>query len=183
MEVRNQPIHKIMADMLNSSFIESVDDILANNINYSVTQTTEQRIKYQMNTMFWLLITELEVESKMWGLRGKPSAGFDEIPEYIAKRRSHYIKRPLVHIFNASLKSGAFLDKMKIAEVRALYKKGEKQKVCNYRPTSVSSVFSKLLERLVYNRLISIVTKYNLFTEVQIGFRNNKSTETASQTL
>jgi hypothetical protein len=90
-----------MTDMLNSFFIESVDDLLVDNINYSLTQTSQQSTEYQMNT-------ELEVESKIRGLRRKPSAGFDEIPEYLAKRCSHYIRKPLVHIFNPSLKLGMF---------------------------------------------------------------------------
>jgi hypothetical protein len=77
-----------------------------------------------MNTIFWLPITELEVESEIRGLRGKPSAGFDEIPEYLAKSYSHYVKKPLIPICSASLKSGVFPDKMKIAEVRLLCKKG-----------------------------------------------------------
>jgi hypothetical protein len=43
--------------------------------------------------------------------------------------------------------------------------------------------FSKLLEKLMYNRLISFVVKNNILTEAQNGFRENKSTETASQTF
>ena len=72
---------------------------------------------------------------------------------------------------------------MKIAKVRPLYKKGERHEVSNYRPIAVLPVFSKILEKLVYNRLISFVTKYAILTEVQNGFRKNKSTETASQTF
>jgi hypothetical protein len=44
-------IHK-MTDMLNSFFIKSVDDILVNNINYSLTQTKQQKIKYEIDTIF-----------------------------------------------------------------------------------------------------------------------------------
>jgi hypothetical protein len=54
-----------------------------------------------MNTMIWLPITEMETERVVKSLRGRPSAGFDEIPEYLAKMCLHYIKKPLVHIFNA----------------------------------------------------------------------------------
>jgi hypothetical protein len=143
MEARKHPIHKKWHMLTSFFFIESVDDLLGNNVNYSLTQTAQQRIKYQMNTMFWPLITELEMESEIRSLRRKPSAGFDEIPEYLAKGCSHYIKKPLVHVFNASLKSGVFPDKMKIAKVKLLYKEGEKQEVCMYRPISVLSVFSK----------------------------------------
>jgi hypothetical protein len=35
----------------------------------------------------------------------------------------------------------------------------------------------------VYNRLISFITKHTVLTDVQNGFRKNKSTETASQTF
>jgi hypothetical protein len=126
----------------------------------------------------------METKRVVKSLRGNPSAGFHEILEYLAKRCLHY-KKPLVHIFNASLKSGVFPENMKIAKIRPLYKKGERQEVCNYRPISILPVFffSKILERLVYNRKISFVTKYNVLTEVQNGFRKTKLAETASQTF
>jgi hypothetical protein len=76
---------------------------------------------------------------------------------------------------------------MKIAKVRPLYKKGDRHEVCNYRPISNLLVFffffSKILEKLVYNRLISFITKHTILTDVQNGFRKNKSTETATQTF
>ena len=84
-----------MADMLNSFFIESVEDILANNINHSPVQTSQQRIQYQMNTMVWLPINKIEIEWVIKSLRGKPSAGFDEIPEYLAKRCLKFILVPV----------------------------------------------------------------------------------------
>jgi hypothetical protein len=81
-----------------------------------------------MNTMFWLPITEMEIESVVESLKGKRSAGFDEVPEFLVKRCIHYIKKPLVHIFNVSLNSGVFPEKMKIAKIRPLYKKGKDRK-------------------------------------------------------
>jgi hypothetical protein len=52
---------------------------------------------------------------------------------------------------------------MKIAKVRPLFKKGGRQDVQNYRSISVLMVFSKILERLMYNRLISFVKKNTIF--------------------
>ena len=46
----------------------------------------------------------------------------------------------------------------------------------NYRPVSVLPVFSKLLKRLVYNRLIAYITNNKLFYEYQFGFQKGKST-------
>jgi hypothetical protein len=76
-------------------------------------QISQQRFKYQTNTMFWIPITEIEIEGVIKSVRSKSSAGFDEIPEYLVKKCLHYIKKPLVHIVNASLKSVVYLDKKK----------------------------------------------------------------------
>ena len=46
----------------------------------------------------------------------------------------------------------------------------------NYRPVSVLPVFSKLLERLAHNRLISHINKNKLLYEYQFGFQKGKST-------
>ena len=49
----------------------------------------------------------------------------------------------------------------------------------NYRPISLLSVFSKIIERLMYNRLIEFMNKNNFFNKYQFGFRNNHSTVVA----
>jgi hypothetical protein len=41
--------------------------------------------------------------------------------------------------------------------------------------------FSKVLEKLKFNRLNSFVQKYNILTDAQNGFRGGRSIETASQ--
>jgi hypothetical protein len=46
------------------------------------------------------------------------------------------IKKLLAHIWNASLESGAFPDRFKIAKVKRLHKKGDKSNMQNYRPIS-----------------------------------------------
>jgi len=51
----------------------------------------------------------------------------------------------------------------------------------NYRPVSILSVFSKILEKLIYNRLILFINKHNILTDDQHGFRDNNSNETVSQ--
>ena len=53
----------------------------------------------------------------------------------------------------------------------------------NYRPISVLPAFSKMLEKLMYNRLLTFLKKHRMLTEIQHGFIGNKSTETASQSF
>jgi hypothetical protein len=89
----------------------------------------------------------------------------------------------LTNIYNTSFETGIFPERLKLAKVKPLYKKGNIHEVQNYRPISILSVFSKILEKLMYNSLTSFIIKNNILTEAQHGFRANKSTETASQSF
>jgi len=90
-----------------------------------------------------------------------------------------YFTKPLVYIYNVSLQTGIFPDMIKKAKIRPLSKKGNRQHIQNYRPISTLSAFSKILEKLMYNRLPSFLKKHNVLANVQHGFMENKSTETA----
>jgi len=48
---------------------------------------------------------------------------------------------------------------MKIAKIRTIFKKGDRYDCSNHRPISILSVFSKFLEKLIYNILILFVNK------------------------
>ena len=97
------------------------------------------------------------------------------------KQCRDYIVKPLVHICNLPFQRGIFPDQMKIAKIKPLHKNGDKHNMQNYRPISVLSAFSKILEKLMYNRLLTFLKKHRILTDIQHGFIENKSTETASQ--
>ena len=60
-----------------------------------------------------------------------------------------------------------------------LFKSGDKFNLTNYRPVSVLPCFSKLLERIIYNRLIRFLDKHDILFDNQYGFRKNHSTNLA----
>jgi len=101
----------------------------------------------------------------------------------VVKQCITQLKKPLTNIYNASLESGIFPDQLKIAKVVPEHKRGHKKDIQNYRPIAVLSVFSKLLEKLVYNRLRAFIEGNAVLSEAQHGFRTMKSTETALQTF
>ena len=84
-----------------------------------------------------------------------------------------------MNIFSLSLKKGIFLEKMKIAKVSPIFKKGDKSILSNYRPISVLPCFSKILERIMYNRLYAYLAENNILFNKQFGFRAGHSTEHA----
>jgi len=86
--------------------------------------------------------------------------------------------KPL-YIFNLSLESGVVPDAMKIAEVVPIFQKGDKQIPLNYRPISLLSTLSKLLERLVHRRINNFMDKKQLLYNFQFGFRKYPLTSLA----
>ena len=68
---------------------------------------------------------------------------------------------------------------MKVAKVIPIYKNKSNSDFENYRPISLLPTFSKVIERLVYNRLYKYVKLYNILNPAQYGFQNKLSTEQA----
>ena len=86
---------------------------------------------------------------------------------------------PLTHIFNASFEQGIFPKDFKLAKVIPVYKKGDNTLCSNYRPISILSVFSKIFEKLVYNRLMAFLDKNKILYNKQFGFRQGYGTDMA----
>ena len=85
----------------------------------------------------------------------------------------------LVIIFNKSFRQRCFPETLKIAKVIPIYKGDDAANPNNYRPISLLSVFDKLLEKLMYNRLDSFLHKHKIFYKYQFGFRQNHATTNA----
>ena len=77
------------------------------------------------------------------------------------------------------MSSGVFPAEMKIACVTPVHKKGKQDEVNNYRPISVLTIFSKVFEKCIYNRLISFLDKHRILIKNQFGFRRGHSTSMA----
>ena len=84
---------------------------------------------------------------------------------------------------NCSLKTGKMPTLWKNANVSPIFKSGNLQDKCNYRPISVLPLASKLIERHVANSLHKFLGKYSLIHVTQSGFRNRHSCETALTNL
>ena len=78
---------------------------------------------------------------------------------------------PLCVVLNRSLETGVFPDKMKVAKVHALLKSGDPNHKDNYRPISLLSVMSKVLERFVYLKIVSHMDLNEVVYSKQFGFR------------
>ena len=90
-------------------------------------------------------------------LKGKTSYGFDLISNKVLKIIAPHIISPLTHILNLSLQNGTVASPFKITKVVPVFKGENKHFFTNYRPISLLSSFSKLLERIVAKQLIDFL--------------------------
>jgi hypothetical protein len=122
---------------------------------------------------------ENEIRNIINSLKPKTSAGVDEISAKILKHCSGALTKPLVTITNLSFMQGHFPSNLKISKVYPKHKNSSKSEIKNYRPISLVSTFSKVIEKVVLKRLINHCKQQNNLTEKQHGFTKGKSTTTA----
>ena len=99
-----------------------------------------------VNSLYFNLVTDIEIKEIINNLRSGISPGYDKIPMWLVKDSNEFITRPLVHIMNLSIRSGIVPDQLKIARILPIFKSGETHVFSNYRPISVLPIFSKVFE-------------------------------------
>ena len=119
------------------------------------------------------------IESLISSLRSNVSCGPDLITARMLKLFAHQIPPSLCHIFNQSLSEGKLPKEWKHANVTPIPKDGNKSLVSSYRPISLLSLPSKLLERHVYGLLLDYLNSYNILSDSQFGFRSKCGTANA----
>ena len=173
--------HKI-ANIFNEHF-SSVGKKVQSKIGKATTNHKKNlNYKYKEQLVF-SPVSEIELTKLVDKMQSKTSYGYDHISNQLLKKIFFSIRRPLIVIFNKSLLSGVFPDKMKIARVLPLFK-GANSLLCNnYRPISLLPVFSKLPEKLVYKRLTSHMEINDQLFAKQYGFRRNHGCVDAIKTF
>lgn len=78
-----------------------------------------------------------------------------------------------------SLKYGIFPEKLKLALVKPIYKKGDRNEFGNYRPVGILPAWSKLFELAIAEQLMQFMVDCKLFRNNQHAYLKNKSTQTA----
>ncbi|KAL4703558.1 hypothetical protein ACJJTC_000195 [Scirpophaga incertulas] len=135
------------------------------------------------NSMVQLNVVASEIENIIMNLRDDCAVGWDGISTQILKMSCTVLSPILTHICNLAISTGVFPDAFKKAIVHPIFKCGDKHNVNNYRPISVLSTLSKILEKIMNRNLVSFLECYKSISENQFGFRKNRSTEDAINSL
>lgn len=130
------------------------------------------------HSFFLFPVSPVEVRTVIHNLK-ITSAGLDNFYSFHIKLIAHLICDVLSYIINLVFKTGVFPSVLKVAKLIPVFKKGDKRLVTNYRPIAILSFFSKIIEKLVVIRLTCYLSKFNVLSPRQFGFRAGFSTDLA----
>lgn len=161
-----------------NNFFANVGQNLAKSIPASSTSPLTYLKGDFANSIFLKDIDKMELKDIINNLNDC-SAGYDGILAKVFKSSHENCIHPLIHVINLSLNQGIFPNELKVASVTPIFKNKEPSMFSNYRPVSVLPVFSKIFEKVIYNRFLSFLNENNVLYKLQFGFRNNYNTSLA----
>ena len=123
-------------------------------------------------------VTEEDITKKLKSLNITKSPGPDNVHPRVLKELAEELATPLKLLLDKTLKERKIPDKWKEAEVRPIFKKGNKNCPGNYRPVSLTSVICKVLEGFIRDGLYEHLVNNNILAIEQFGFCKGRSCAT-----
>ena len=158
-----------------NTFFTNIGPNLANKIP-QISKTLDQYFSPADSQINHHDLTLKEFEAAYKSLKRNKASGIDDINSNIVLDFFEVLKTPLFYIFRASLKEGVFPDEMKVSP---MFKGGNNVQAENYRPVSVLPVLSKILGKIMDNRVYNYFVENKLLFPKQFGCQINTSTEHA----
>ena len=122
--------------------------------------------------------TESSIGKIIDHIRNDVATGDDGISAKIIKDGKPTLVPILTKLVNLSYEKNLFPDCMKIAAIKALHKKDDKNSFSNYRPISILPTLSKVFERSATQQLVEHLEKNNIIRPSQHAYRKGHSTVT-----
>lgn len=168
-----------ICDQLNKHFTE-IGPKLASSLPLGRNSYTDY-VKPTTSSFSLKPIEPTTVYKLMSSMSGKKATGLDGIPCKLIKEAASVIpiSISLCDIFNLSIQTCIVPSDWKLAKVIPIHKGDVKDNSNNYRPISVLPSVAKIFEKIVYDQLFQYVTKNDLLSKCQSGFRPLHSTTTA----
>jgi len=121
------------------------------------------------------IIQEEAVKDLLCHLDAYRSMGLDGIHARVLRELAEELAKPLFIMYQQSWLTGEVPDDWKIANVTAIYKKGQKEDPGNYRPSSLTLVPGKIMEQFILSALTGHVKDNQGIRPSQHGFMKGRS--------
>ena len=137
--------------------------------------STPHAESYSWPALETVQITPLIVKEEMKRLKRHRSPGPDGIASFVLIEACEELVHPLTQIFRLSLQQSVVPDDWKVANITPIHKSGSMKLVSNYRPISLTSIVSKLLEKILKKAITKHIMENELLQSSQHGFMAKKS--------
>jgi len=124
-------------------------------------------------------VNEIEVKTIIGNLKNTKTKGIDNIEVQFLKLHSKYLIEPIKYLINNSFNTMTFPDVLKRTIIIPIFKGGNQNEICNYRPIAITSALSKIIENAFLKRLENYLEMKNIINPQQFGFRKKIGTEEA----
>ena len=163
----------LLLDQFNSVFTKPNPDMIVTNPFFFHTQSSmnEDNELYLTN----IVLSENIIIKAIHELSTSSAAGPDGIPSSLLVNCATELAPLLLIVFTHSLSSGVVPPSFKLAAITPVFKSGDRTTPSNYRPISLTSVFSKVLERIIRKQVSSFIDKKGCLNSTQHGFRSGRS--------
>jgi len=167
----------------NKVLLTDIDKAQCLNNYFSSVFTVEKDGSIPISTSLYPDMPDIQVTTpgvlkQLSQLDVRKSMGPDGISPRILKETSHEVAPILTFMFNQTLSSGVVPQDWCLANTFALHRKGPKDLSENYRPISLTSICSKVLEHIVYPSISNFLDDNQILTPHQHGFRSGHSCKT-----
>jgi len=166
---------KEKSNLINSYFTD-IGEKLAGNLqpqlcNLAVPNKT-------IPSIYNIMLRPMDIVKKLNQLKPNKATGPDDISPKLLKLAGDSLVGPLTNLYEQSINDGHVFSQWKVARLNPVFKKGDETDRGNYRPLSLLSVPSKILETCVTDTLVNHIFMENkLVTDNQWAYRKGHSTE------
>ena len=119
-------------------------------------------------------ISEYDVYDALVSLDPQKSMGIDGIGPKLLKHCALALHRPLHHLFLLTFSQNQLPEEWRTHLITPIHKCGDKSNVKNYRPISLLCSISKVLEKVIFEKIIDFIMDH--VTPNQFGFLRHRST-------
>uniref|UniRef100_A0A1Y1M4P4 Reverse transcriptase domain-containing protein n=1 Tax=Photinus pyralis TaxID=7054 RepID=A0A1Y1M4P4_PHOPY len=158
-----------IADEISASLPSQNKDPVSYFSNYAITS-----ISFDFNEISFNNVRDI-----VNAINNSSCKDYFDLTASIIKSMLNVILIPLTKVINACIRESTYPIQLKVSRVVPLHKGGDQDVLSNYRPLSVTPVFSKIFEKALKNQIADYFETNKLFSISQHGFREQKSTSTA----
>lgn len=175
------------SDDFNIFFINSVNSILSSIPGPSnpdkIRPVLLQNIPCNNHIFKWKHVNDNDIVKIVNDFKTSDAKDIYDMSPNLIKRVVHIIAPLLALLINGCLDSGVFPESLKVSRTVPVFKKGSRTELSSYRPISIIPTFGKVFETVLFQQLYSYLESRSLLVPAQYGFRRQRSTTLAVESL